>query len=170
MKKVIVLIAFVVLSINGFSQSKFDKQVLMTIGNQKVTVKEFTDVYTKNNLKSDVIEKKSVDEYLDLFVNFRMKVMEAYAMGLDTNAKFKKELEGYRKQLAKPYFTNEEISEELVEEAYQRKLKDIRASHILINCDKHALPADTLKAYNKAMEARKKALNGEDFGDLAVAY
>lgn len=168
--KVIVLVVFAWLSTAASAQSKFDKQVLMTIGKEKVTVKEFTDVYSKNNLKSDVIEKKSVDEYLDLFVNFRMKVMEAYAMGLDTNAKFKKELEGYRKQLAKPYFTNEEISEELVEEAYQRKLKDIRASHILITCDKHALPADTLKAYNKAMDARKKALNGEDFGDLAVAY
>ena len=168
--KIIVLLAFVALSFQVSAQSKLDKQVLMTIGDQKVTVKEFTDVYAKNNLKSDVIEKKSVDEYLDLFVNFRMKVMEAYAMGLDTNAKFKKELEGYRKQLAKPYFTNDEISEELVEEAYQHKLKDIRASHILITCDKHALPADTLKAYNKAMDIRKKALKGADFGDLAVTY
>lgn len=142
----------------------------MTIGDEKVTVKEFTDVYEKNNMKSDVIEKKTVDEYLDLFVNFRMKVMEAYEMKLDTNARFKKELDGYRKQLAKPYFTNDEISEELVEEAYQRKLKDIRASHILINCDKHALPADTLKAYNQAMDIRKKALKGEDFATLADTY
>ena len=132
-------------------QSKLDKKVLMTIGDTPVTVKEFCDVYNKNNLKSDVIEKKSVDEYLDLFVNFRMKVMEAYDLKLDTNAKFKKEFEGYRKQLAKPYFTDDHISEELVEEAYQRKQKDIRASHILITCDKHALPSDTLKAYNKAM-------------------
>lgn len=168
--KILTLAAGIVLSVSVVAQSKLDKKVLMTIGDQKVTVKEFTDVYTKNNLKNDVIEKKSVDEYLDLFINFRMKVMEAYAMGLDTNAKFKKELDGYRKQLAKPYFTNEEIKEELVEEAYQRKLKDIRASHILINCDSHALPADTLKAYNKAMDIRKKALDGEDFGDLAVAY
>ena len=165
-----VLALLVAMSVNVSAQSKLDKKVLMTIGNEKVTVKEFTDIYAKNNLKSEVIEKKSVDEYLDLFVNFRMKVMEAYAMELDTNAKFKKELEGYRKQLAKPYFTNDEISEELVEEAYQRKLKDIRASHVLITCDKHALPADTLKAFNKAMEVRKKALKGEDFGDLAVAY
>ena len=159
-----------VFSLNVSAQSKLDKQVLMTIGDQKVTVKEFTDVYNKNNLKSEVIEKKSVDEYLDLFVNFRMKVMEAYAMQLDTNAKFKKELDGYRKQLAKPYFINDEVSEELVEEAYQRKQKDIRASHILIRCDKHALPSDTLKAFNKAMDIRKKALNGEDFGTLAVTY
>lgn len=165
-----IIAVFVVSFLSVSAQSKLDKKVLMTIGDQTVTVKEFTDVYSKNNLKSDVIEKKTVDEYLDLFVNFRMKVMEAYEMKLDTNAKFKKELEGYRKQLAKPYFTNDEVSEELVEEAYQRKLKDIRASHILITCEKHALPADTLKAYNKAMDIRKKALNGEDFAALADAY
>lgn len=153
----------------AFAQSKLDKKVLMTIGDKPITVKEFTDVYNKNNLKDEVIEKKSVDEYIDLFVNYRIKVMEAYEMQLDTSAKFKKELDGYRKQLAKPYFTNDEVSEELVEEAYQRKLKDIRASHILITCDKHALPADTLKAYNKAMEIRKKALK-EDFGEVAATY
>lgn len=156
------------LSINA--QSKLDNQVLMTIGDKPVTVKEFTDVYSKNNIKNDVIDKKSVDEYLDLFVNFRMKVMEATEMKLDTSAQFKKELEGYRKQLAKPYFSNEKVSDELIQEAYQRKLKDIRASHILITCDKHALPSDTLKAYNKAMDIRKKAMKGEDFANLAVKY
>lgn len=168
--RLIALTVFVVSCLGLSAQSKLDRQVLMTIGDQKVTVKEFTDVYNKNNMKNDVVDKKSVDEYLDLFVNFRMKVMEAYEMRLDTNAKFKKELEGYRKQLAKPYFSNDEISEELVEEAYQRKLKDIRASHILITCDKHALPTDTLKAYNKAMDIRKKALKGEDFVTLADTY
>lgn len=158
------------LASHAMAQSKLDNKVLMTIGKTQVTVKEFTDIYCKNNLKDEVIEKKSVDEYIDLYVNYRMKVMEAYELKLDTCAKFKKELNGYRKQLAKPYFTNDEISEELVEEAYQRKLKDIRASHILIKCDKHALPSDTLKAYNKAMDIRKKALAGADFGDLAVTY
>ena len=167
------LLAFITVSFLSFqtiAQSKLDKKVLMTIGDQSVTVKEFTDVYNKNNLKDEVIEKKTIDEYLDLFINFKMKVMEAYEMKLDTNAKFQKELSGYRKQLAKPYFTNEEVSEELVEEAYQRKLKDIRASHILITCDKHALPADTLKAYNKALDIRKKALKEPDFGKIAVTY
>ena len=168
--KAIVLVVFAALSVSVLAQSKLDKQVLLTIGDEKITVKEFTDVYTKNNLKSDVVEKKSIDEYLELFVNYRMKVMEAYAMGLDTSAQFKKELDGYRKQLAKPYFTNDEISEELVEEAYQHKLKDIRASHILVTCDRHDLPADTLKAYNKAMDIRKKALSGMDFGELAATY
>ena len=153
------------------AQSKLDNQVLMTIGGKDITVKEFTDVYAKNNLKGDVIEKKSVDEYIDLFATFRMKVMEAEALQLDTNAKFQKELAGYRKQLAKPFMSSDDITDELIEEAYQRKLKDIRASHILIRCDKSALPSDTLKAYNKAMDIRKKALaKGADFGDLAVRY
>ena len=153
------------------AQSKLDKQVLMTIGGQPVTVKEFTDVYAKNNLKGDVIEKKSVDEYIDLFTTFRMKVMEAERMQLDTSAKFQKELAGYRKQLAKPFMSSDDITEELIQEAYERKQKDIRASHILIRCDKNALPSDTLKAYNKAMDIRKKALaKGADFAALADKY
>lgn len=168
--KMFVLAAFVMPTLCLNAQSKLDKKVLMTIGDQPVTVKEFNDVYTKNNLKGDVVEKKTVDEYLDLYATFRMKVMEATEMKLDTSAKFQKELAGYRKQLAKPFLSSDNITDELLQEAYQRKLKDIRASHILIRCDKHALPSDTLKAYNKAMEIRKKALKGDDFGDLAVRY
>lgn len=168
--KTIALASLLVPTIYLNAQSKLDKKVLMTIGNEPVTVKEFTDVYYKNNLKGEVIEKKSVDEYLDLFVNFRMKVMDAEAQQLDTSAKFKQELAGYRKQLAKPFMSSDDITDELIQEAYQRKQKDIRASHILIRCDKHALPSDTLKAYNKAIEVRNKAMKGEDFGDLAVRY
>ena len=168
--KMFVLASFIMPTLFANAQAKLDKQVLMTIGDQDITVKEFCDVYYKNNLKSDVIEKKSVDEYLDLFTTFRMKVMEAESLQLDTSAKFQKELAGYRKQLAKPFMSSDDITEELLQEAYQRKLKDIRASHILIRCDKNAMPSDTLRAYNKAMEIRKKALKGEDFGDLAVRY
>ena len=153
--KMFVLASFVMPALFANAQSKLDKQVLMTIGDQDITVKEFSDVYYKNNLKSDVIEKKTVDEYLELFTTFRMKVMEAERQKLDTSAKFQKELAGYRKQLAKPFMSSDDISDELLQEAYQRKLKDIRASHILVRCDKNALPSDTLKAYNKAMDIRK---------------
>lgn len=169
--KAIVLALVLMPTVFANAQSKIDKQVLMTIGDQNITVKEFCDVYYKNNLKSDVIEKKSVDDYLDLFTTFRMKVMEAEHLQLDTSAKFQKELAGYRKQLAKPFMSSDDITEELVQEAYQRKLKDLRASHILIRCDKNALPSDTLKAYNKAMEIRKKAVaKGVDFAALADQY
>ena len=169
--KMFLLASFLMPTLFANAQSKIDNQVLMTIGDQDVTVKEFTDVYYKNNLKSDVIEKKSVDEYLELFTTFRMKVMEAERLQLDTSAKFQRELAGYRKQLAKPFMSSDDISDELLQEAYERKLKDIRASHILVRCDKNALPSDTLKAYNKAMEIRKKALAKDaDFGALADQY
>ena len=169
--KMFVLSSFVMPALFANAQSKIDNQVLMTIGDQDVTVKEFTDVYYKNNLKSDVIEKKSVDDYLELFTTFRMKVMEAERLKLDTSAKFQRELAGYRTQLAKPFMSSDDITDELIQEAYQRKLKDIRASHILVRCDKNALPSDTLKAYNKAMEIRKKALaKGADFSALADQY
>ena len=169
--KMFLLASFLMPTLFANAQSKIDNQVLMTIGDQDVTVKEFTDVYYKNNLKSDVIEKKSVDEYLELFTTFRMKVMEAERLQLDTSAKFQRELAGYRKQLAKPFMSSDDISDELLQEAYERKLKDIRASHILVRCDKNALPSDNLKAYNKAMEIRKKALAKDaDFGALADQY
>ena len=165
--KTIVLAALLLPTLIACGQSRLDRQVLMTIGDQEITVKEFCDVYYKNNLKSDVIEKKTVDEYLDLFITFRMKVMEAERLQLDTSAKFQRELAGYRKQLAKPFMSNDDISDELLQEAYDRMQWDIRASHILIRCDKNALPADTLRAYNRAMDIRKKALKGEDFAQLA---
>ena len=169
--KLFVLASFILPTLFANAQSSLDKQVLMTIGGQDVTVKEFSDVYYKNNLKSDVIEKKTVDEYLDLFTTFRMKVMEAERLQLDTSAKFQKELAGYRKQLAKPFMSSDDITDELIQEAYQRKQKDIRASHILVRCDKNALPSDTLKAYNKAMDIRKKAIaKGANFANLADLY
>ena len=118
--KMFVLAAFVMPALFANAQSKLDNQVLMTIGDQDVTVKEFCDVYYKNNLKSDVIEKKSVDDYLELFTTFRMKVMEAEYLKLDTSAKFQKELAGYRKQLAKPFMSSDDITDELLQEAYQQ--------------------------------------------------
>ena len=169
--KLFMLALFITPTILSNAQSNLDKKVLMTIGDKDITVKEFNDVYYKNNLKGEVIEKKTVDEYLDLFTTFRMKVMEAERMQLDTSAKFRKELAGYRKQLAKPFMSADDITEELIQEAYERKQKDIRASHILIRCEKNALPSDTLKAYNKAMDIRKKALaKGADFAALADKY
>ena len=143
-------------------------KTLITLGDTNISAGEFMKVYEKNNVKSEVIDKKSVDEYLDMYTNFKLKVIEAESRKLDTMPKFIKEFDGYRKQLAKPYFSNDAVTEQLVEEAYERMQWDINASHILIKCDVNAIPADTLKAYNKAMEAHKRLMNGEDFGDVAV--
>jgi peptidyl-prolyl cis-trans isomerase SurA len=153
----------------GSTQSRLDKQVLINIGNENVTVKEFMDVYNKNNINVEVIDKKSLEEYLNLYINFKLKVMEAEALKMDTSQSFINELEGYREQLAKPYFNDETVSEALLQEAYERKMQEVRAAHILIVLDKNANPADTLIAYNKIMQLRNRILEeGEDFGTVAA--
>ena len=150
------------------SAQSYAKKTLITIGDKEISAKEFMDTYEKNNVKTDVIDKKNVDEYLGLYIDFKLKVTEAEALGKDTVPSFVKELKNYRDQLAKPYFSNDDITEELVKEAYDRIQYDINAAHILIKCDAKAMPADTLAAYNKAMSVRERILNGEDFGAVAV--
>ncbi|MEI6574981.1 MAG: peptidylprolyl isomerase [Bacteroidota bacterium] len=141
--------------------------VLLTVGGDKVTQSEFLSIYQKNNVKGEVIDKKSLQEYLELFINFKLKVKEAEEMGLDTATAFKTELAGYRKQLAQNYLSDNEVNDELLKQAYDRMQKDIRASHILIKCDPGAAPKDTLIAYNKIVEIRKRIMKGERFETLA---
>lgn len=160
--------AFIVMMPSLLCAQSFKKKTLITIGDKEITAKEFMDTYEKNNINTEVIDKKSVEDYLDLYIDFQLKVAEALALEMDTSAAFQKELANYRDQLAKPYFSNDEITDELVKEAYDRMQYDVNAAHILIRCDVNAIPADTLKAYEKAMSIRERALKGEDFGDLAV--
>ena len=146
----------------------YAKKTLITIGDKKITAEEFVETYEKNNVKTEVIDKKNIDEYLQLFIDFKLKVTEAESLKMDTVPSFIRELKNYRDQLAKPYFSNDDITEELVAEAYNRIQYDLNAAHILIKCDAKALPDDTLAAYNKAMKVRERAMKGEDFGELAV--
>lgn len=151
----------------AFGQNDNDDAVLLTIDNNKVTKGEFIRIYKKNNAKDVQVDNKSLNDYLELFINFKLKVLEAESMGLDTIATFKNELAGYRKQLAIPYLVDKDVDDKLLKEAYERKKIALRASHILYKLPEGSLPADTLAAYNKALEVRKRALAGEDFGILA---
>ena len=148
----------------------YTKKTLITLGDKEVTVKEFMDTYEKNNVNTEVIDKKNVDEYLKLYIDFKLKVAEAEDLKMDTAASFIKELNNYRQQLAKPYFSNDDITDELVKEAYERMQYDINAAHILIKCDVNAVPSDTMAAYKKAMSIRERAMKGEDFGALAAEF
>jgi peptidyl-prolyl cis-trans isomerase SurA len=151
---------------NGIAQDNKDA-VLMTIGDRKVTVGEFGSVYHKNNTVVAAKDNKSLNDYVDLFVNFKLKVREAEDLGLDTAKSFKDELAGYRKQLSQPYLTDKDVNEKLLKETYNRLQLDIKASHILVKCNENALPKDTLEAYNKIMKIRARILKGEDFNKVA---
>ncbi len=122
---------------------------LLTIDGKPVTKSEFEAVYKKNNGKDMSAEKKTVKEYLDLFINFKLKVKEAEIMGLDTAGAFKQELNGYKKQLSAPYLTDKDVTDNLVKEAYERNKSEVNASHILIKCAEDALPKDTIEAWQR---------------------
>ncbi len=151
----------------AFASTAQDNRTLVTIAGDNISVDDFMRVYKKNNVKDDTIDKKSIEEYLQLFINFKLKVKEAESLGMDTAAAFVKELEGYREQLAEPYFVDESIIEKLLQEAYERSKEDIRASHILIRVGPNAMPEDTLEAYSKILEAKARIERGEPFADVA---
>ena len=148
-------------------QKEDNGDILLTVGGDEITADEFMNIYNKNNINNDNVDKKSIDEYLDLYINFKLKVKEARDLGMDTVNSFVTELDGYRDQLAEPYFVDEKVNEELLKIAYERMQADIRASHILVKLDQSASPQDTLAAYNKIMEMRERIINGEDFGAVA---
>ena len=170
-KRFVILMLVAFTASNIYAQKSIGNKILFTVGNEKVTVDEFVKVYQKNNQDVDLTDKEALDEYLNLYINFKLKVLEAEDLKMDTSKTFKIELEGYRSQLAKPYFDDDKVKEELIQEAYERMQQDIRASHILIMVDENATPEDTLIAYDKISEVLDEINEGNiSFEDAAVKY
>jgi len=148
---------FILLSVGLLAQ---DNATIMTINGDQVTRSEFEAIYKKNNKEADV-SPAALDEYAELFVNFKLKVKEAESLKMDTVKQFVKELAGYRSQLARPYLIDTELSDNLIKEAYDRMTEEIEASHILIKLDPQPLPDDTLKAYNKIEKIKADIVGGK---------
>jgi len=144
-------------------------QTLLTVGDEKIPASEFVRIFLKNNQASKAIDSKSIEEYLNLFINFKLKVSEARSAGLDTTASFRNELAGYRQQLSRPYMVDKETEQRLIEEAYERIKYDVNASHILISVPEQADYSDTLKLYEKAIAIRNRIAAGEPFEEVAKA-
>lgn len=140
--------------------------VVMEIDGKKVTKSEFLQIYLKNN-NNPKYDKQSLDEYMELFKKFKLKVAEAETLGYDTIPKLKKELAGYRKQLSQPYLIDSTKNSALVKQAYERMKNEVHAAHILVKVAENASPEDTLAAYNRIMAIKKRIENGEDFATVA---
>ena len=160
---VIKLFAFLALSSSMVAQTT--DPVLMTINNKPVQKSEFEYIYNKNN-SNNSLDKKTLDEYVDLFINFKLKVEEAKSQGIDTTKSFINELAGYRTQLTKPYLTDSKVDDALLHEAYDRSKEDVDVSHILIRIPPNATPVDTLKAFNEINTIWKR-VQKEDFAKVA---
>ncbi|MBL7929220.1 MAG: peptidylprolyl isomerase [Bacteroidia bacterium] len=155
LKKVIfIFIAVLILTDLSVTAQSANDPVLMTIGGSPVSKSEFERVYRKNNNREDLSDPAAVQEYMQLFINYKLKVKEAETLRLDTGSAFVSELNGYKKQLAQPYLTDKDVSEELIKEAYERMKKEVRASHVLIKVAADALPKDTLEAWSRIMIIR----------------
>jgi peptidyl-prolyl cis-trans isomerase SurA len=174
--RVLCTAGLLLLTTSAISQTKSaptDKtdKVLFTVDKTDVHTSEFLYLYRKNNQgKADAGKEANIREYLDLVVNFKLKVAEAHARGVDTTQAFVKEFTTYRDELKKPFVASADDLGKLVKEAYDRMKDEVKAAHILINVPQDAPPADTLAAWQKIISLRERALKGEDFGNLAKEY
>lgn len=157
-------------SVTGYSQAQKTQKsaTLFSVNKIPTYADEFIYLYKKNHQnKSEDFSEAKINEYLDLFINFKLKVTEARALGLDTTKKFIKELKTYREDLKKPYRAEPDVLDKLTKETYEHLKQEVRASHILISLNVDALPTDTLNAYTKIADIKKRVLASEDFEKLA---
>lgn len=160
------LLTFIIL----FLFSVVEAQNVLNISGEDITLEEFKNIFYKN--KHDVgITEKYLDEYMNLFINFKLKVKEAESLGLDTLPSFIKELNGYKKQLSAPYLNDKEFNERMVFETYERMKYDINASHILFAIDEKSSSEDALMVLERAVAIRDRIIRGHiSFEDAAVKY
>ena len=183
MKKTFLSIVLMGASLLGFAQ---EDKVLMTINGEPIMASEFLYIYEKNNQETS-LEKKSMEEYLDLFINFKLKVTEAIAQGVDTTQEFKDELKGYRAQATPEYLQDNDAIDSLVLLSYNRMANIRKASHIAVQCPMDADSATLAAATAKINELRQRVTVGlpkevkkgrkkitvqevEDFAEVAMTY
>ena len=144
--------------------------VLFTVNGTPVTVSEFRYIYEKSNNNKADYSRKSLQESLDLYTKFKLKVAKARELRMDTISSLRNELDGYKKQLADSYLIDKEITEKLARQYYERAQSDVRASHIFVAVPEGALPTDTLKAWQKVQEISNQLKAGKKFDDLQATY
>lgn len=141
--------------------------VLMTVGGNDVRLSEFEYLYKKNNAQQ--IEPQTLDEYVDMFVIYKLKVADAIAAGIDTTKAFVNEFDGYADDLAKPYLTDKEFADSLRRRAYDRM-------QLIVNVDHLMLPATDRSGNPSAPKAtldslRQLIVDGKaSFGSLAALH
>jgi peptidyl-prolyl cis-trans isomerase SurA len=144
---------------------------IVTIEGDPVSTEEFLYVYNKNNLNSEPVDTSDIRNYLDMFINFKLKVKEAERLGLDQDSLFVQELEGYRKQLASPYLTETKLLDSMTHLTYERLKTEVNASHILIQVSDQASADDTAAAYEKITMLGELINSGEkDFAQVAFEH
>ena len=151
------------LSLSFLNAQISESDVLLTISEEPILASEFIRVYNKNlNLVQDDSQKE-VESYLKLFINYKLKLAEATSLGYDKDPVYIKELRSYKNQLTQNYLTDKNVTDELVLEAYDRTLNEVKAQHVLVRIEE--FETDTLQAYS-AIQAFQERLKNDDFESL----
>ena len=150
-----ILIVFFICFNISFSQLKNDE--LFKVNDSVVLIDEFNRVYNKNIDLIDEDNQKDFETYLDLFINYKVKLAEAYELGFHEDPKYKSELNKYAKQLQNTYLTDKKSEEKFLKEAYERTKYEVNVSHILIRIDENN--NDTIQIVEKLKSLRSSFLN-----------
>lgn len=147
-----------------------NNKILITVDTAKITGDEFVWFYNKYNSYLDSSLIIGIEESMQLFIDYKMKIIDAERQKLDTTQKFKDEFYSYLKSTAKSYLYNDSLEHYAKVEAYERLLKDYHISQIFIRSNKFGNPKDTMVAYQKAVKLKKELVAGADFAKYAQLY
>lgn len=169
MKKVLLTIAALLLMVAAGAQNS--DPVVMEVAGRQIKKSEFMkefmtsvgDRLAKNPQTPAAEKRQALEEYVELFANFRAKLADAYALGFDTTEALRQELKTYRAELAAPYLIDSAALERILHEAYERNHYSLHAAHILLYLPPDASAEDSAKTYNRIMELRNRIMKGEDF-------
>ena len=147
--------------------AKVEDPVLMTINGKDVKLSEFEYLYHKNNQQQ--VEKETLEQYVDRFVLYKQKVADAEAAGIDTTAAFIKEFDGYQKDLAGPYMTDDTTYRwQFISEAYERMKKEIDIDHFMLPLGNNT--QETLTNLGRMDSIRNCIINGEKWEDMVAKF
>ncbi|EJF53913.1 parvulin-like peptidyl-prolyl isomerase [Saprospira grandis DSM 2844] len=154
---------------NSGVPSSEDDPILFTVKGVEVRLSEFTYIYDKTNGDKADYSKKSLEEYLDLYINFKLQVVKGQEMGLDKKPEVLREQNQYKRQLSSSYLTDREITEKLVKEAFDRAQEDRRFSQIFIKLGENAEETAVKEAYAR-MKKLQQEVTAENFETMVGKY
>lgn len=170
MKRLSLLMFLLMFSSTSIIWSQNKSDAFLYIDSKPVDSEEFVRLYQKNLEVITDQQQNDLDNYLELYIAYKLKLAEARRLGLDKENEYVKEITTYRKEQTLRHLEQSQLSANIREEIYNRSKKEVHASHILVNLPAYSYGKDTVKAYDKIKEIRNKALAGEDFNQLAVKY
>ena len=163
-KEIKTIAFFLLLSVVVVAQKSKDK-VVLKIDKNSVYKSEFVRLFGRNNNLKIQGDIASIDDDIQLFVDYKLKLLEAKELQMDTIPYYIEEVARYKNQLMLPYLNDDSLIDSIVQQAYDRSLTEIRASHILVLVDKNSI--DTVAAYKKIVAIRNTIVDGADFDAVA---